>query len=136
MRRPRVRFPGDLGRATDFTQRLQTQRYATLLRCGRGARAAAERPCGGAAHTGGLSRLLVGLEVRRFLQLLLGHGQPELVGLVLRLVARHGLEGARSQGYVLRSDAEEAADADDIGFDLAVLVEQDVADITDLLVIG
>ena len=31
---------------------------------------------------------------------------------------------------------EEAADAHDIGFDLAVLVEQDVADVADLLVVG
>src|ERR1043166_1605030 len=31
MRRPRSRFPEDLGRATDFTRRLQTQRYATYF---------------------------------------------------------------------------------------------------------
>src|ERR1051326_7790673 len=103
------------GRATDFTRRLQTQRYATLLRQGwsAGRRGRATHWARGAAHAGGLARRLVRLEVRRFLQLLLGHRQPKLVGLVLRLVARHDLERSRSQGYVLRPDAEEAADADD-----------------------
>ena len=43
---------------------------------------------------------------------------------------------ARSQRHVLGAHAEEAADADDVGFDLAVLVEQDVAHVADLLVVG
>ena len=37
---------------------------------------------------------------------------------------------------VLGADAQEAADADDVGENLAVLVEQDVADVADLLVVG
>jgi hypothetical protein len=40
----------------------------------------------------------------------------------------------KALGAALRlARSEEAADADDVGFDLAVLVEQDVADVADLL---
>src|SRR5215207_7631801 len=130
MRRPRS---GDLGRATHSTYPYELND----TRLPRYARVARRRPRGwcGRAHACGRARSLVRLEVRRLLQLVLRHGESELVGLVLGLVARDELERARRQRYVLRADAEEAADAHNVGFDLATLVEQDVAHVTDLLVV-
>src|SRR5260221_4708635 len=134
-RGPVARRPG---LASDATPTNSTHFYASRanLPChtaaGRSGTGRARR----AAHAGGRARSLIRLEVRRLLELILGHGDFQLVGLVLGLVARHELEGARRQGDVLRADAEEAADADHVGFDLAVLVEQNVAHVADLLLIG
>ena len=72
------------------------------------------------------------LEVRSLGQLILGHADLQLpVVLVLGQLDR-----GRGQRHFLGTDAEEAADAQNKGFDLAVLGEQDVADVADLLVVA
>ena len=52
------------------------------------------------------------------------------------LLGRHDLEDRHRQRDVLGSDAEESAHADHQGVDLAALVDEDVADVADLLVVG
>src|SRR5215813_3515980 len=78
-------------------------------------------------------RLLVRLELGRILQLVLGHRDLELHALAIR--GRLNLKRGRGECDILRADAEESTDADHIGKNLAVLVEQDVSDIADLLVV-
>src|SRR5262249_5498558 len=60
----------------------------------------------------------------------------QLVGFILRFVAGDNLERTWRDGDVLATYAEETAHADDERLDLSVLVEQYVAHITDLFVVG
>ena len=68
-------------------------------------------------------RWLIRHEIGCLLELIRVHRELELVGFVLRLVARDELERAWCKRHILGAHAEEAADADDVGFDLAVLAD-------------
>src|SRR5215217_1955450 len=70
----------------------------------------------------------------RCLQLILGHRQLELH--VIFVGGRHHMEGGWHERHVLLADAEEPANSNDIGENLAVLVEQDVRNVANLLVVG
>src|ERR1043166_9221330 len=80
------------------------------------------------------TRRRVRLELGRGFELILAHREAELV--IARVPARAQLERRRVDRDLLRADAEDAADADHVGQDLAVLREQDIAAVADLLLIG
>src|ERR1035441_10267290 len=88
----------------------------------------------GRAHAGGRPRRLVGLEVLRLLELILGRRDLQLVGSVV--LALHDIEGGGRDGHMLGPEAKETAHAYNDSVDLPALVEQDVGDVADLLIIG
>src|SRR6185437_423967 len=119
---------------TKFAHALTLTDAPSLVHTGLAAARSAAQGAEPTTRSGRGARGLIRREVLRLFELILGHCGFELR--CCAVLAGDDVEGTRRHRDRLRAYAKEAAHADHISFDLARLVEQDVAHVADALAIG